>query len=88
MVVALAAAFPAANASAAAEASASASDVIVTASRQPQAAQDVLADNVVISAEQIALSGAASVTDLLRMQRGIEIASNGGSGANASVFMR
>ena len=90
LVVALAAAFPAASAFAAAEASASASasDVIVTASRQPQAAQDVLADNVVISAEQIALSGAASVTDLLRMQRGIEIASNGGSGANASVFMR
>ncbi|BBB66109.1 outer membrane protein [Undibacterium sp. YM2] len=61
---------------------------MITAGRQTQAAKDVLADNVVITAEDIAKSGAASVVDLLQQQRGIEIARNGGPGTTASVFMR
>ena len=63
-------------------------NVVVAAGRQAQVAKDVLADNLVISAEEIAKSGAVSVVDLLQKQRGIEITRNGGPGTNASVFMR
>lgn len=65
-----------------------AQNVVVTAGRQAQVAKDVLADNVVIGADEIATSGAVSVVDLLQKQRGIEIARNGGPGTTASVFMR
>jgi vitamin B12 transporter len=63
-------------------------DIIVTATRTPQAASEVLSDTVTIGAEEIARSGADSLTDLLARQRGIEVARNGGGGSNASVFMR
>lgn len=63
-------------------------NVIVTAGRQIQAAKDVLADNVVITAEDIAKSGASGIVDLLQQQRGIEIFRNGGPGTTASVMMR
>lgn len=86
--LAVAAAFPASSSFAQSISVATASSVIITAGRQPQAAIDVLADNVVITAEQIQHSGAASVVDLLQQQRGIEISRNGGPGNNSSVFMR
>ena len=63
-------------------------EVLVTANRAQQAAHDVLSDHVVISSDDIARSGARSVIDLLQMQRGIEVARNGGAGATASVFIR
>jgi vitamin B12 transporter len=63
-------------------------DVIITASRLPQVAKDVLADNVVITAEEIRKSGAISIVDLLQQQRGIEIGRNGGVGSVSSLFMR
>ncbi len=62
--------------------------VVVTASRAPQAAADVLSDNVTLSSEDIVRSGAGNIVDLLQKQRGIEVARNGGPGANASVFIR
>lgn len=62
--------------------------VVVTATRTPQIAQDVLSDNVVITSEEIAQSGQTSLVDLLQRQRGIEIARNGGPGTAASVFIR
>jgi vitamin B12 transporter len=62
--------------------------VIVTANRTPQRAQDVIPDTVVISSEDIARAGAGSVADVLRRQRGIEIARNGGAGTNTTVFLR
>lgn len=62
--------------------------VIVTASRQAQAASDVLADHVLISVDEIAKSGAATIVDLLQQQRGVEVARNGGAGTLASVFIR
>ncbi len=86
--LAIAAAFPSTFAFAQTAAVGAASSVVITAGRQTQAAKDVLADNVVITAEDIAKSGAASVVDLLQQQRGIEIARNGGPGTTASVFMR
>lgn len=65
-----------------------ANDVLITATRQVQAAKDVLADNVVINAEQIMKSGATSIVDLLQQQRGIEISRTGGAGSVSSIFIR
>ena len=62
--------------------------VIVTASRAPQAAADVLSDHVLLSSDDIVRSGAGNIIDLLQKQRGIEVARNGGPGTNASVFIR
>jgi vitamin B12 transporter len=64
------------------------SPVIVTATRTPQAAADVLSDNVYIGPEEIARAGVDSVIDLLQKQRGIEVTRNGGPGTSASVFIR
>jgi len=86
--LALAAAFPTSIVLAQTATVGAAASVMITAGRQTQAAKDVLADNVVISAEDIAKSGAASVVDLLQQQRGIEISRNGGPGTTSSVFMR
>lgn len=62
--------------------------VVVTAGRTPQIAQEVLADNVVISAEEIARAGQISLIELLQRKRGIEVTRNGGPGTSASVFVR
>ena len=62
--------------------------VVVTATRTPQLASEVLSDIVLIGPEEIARAGAGSVTDLLQRQRGIEVARNGGPGTNSSVFLR
>src|SRR5215510_4600420 len=62
--------------------------VIVTATRTPEDADDVLVPVIVIDRETIERSGAIDVADLLRFQAGIEIARNGGPGATTTVFMR
>lgn len=62
--------------------------VVVTATRMPQQAGEVIADTTVIHAEEIARSGAGSVADILQRQRGIEITRNGSAGAATSVFLR
>lgn len=62
--------------------------VVVTATRSPQYVRDVLSDTIVITSEEIAQSGQASLVDLLQRQRGIEITRNGGPGASSSVFIR
>jgi len=62
--------------------------MIVTATRTPTKANDVLADNVYISAEEIARAGQTSLVELLQQQRGVEISTTGGAGSSASVFLR
>lgn len=62
--------------------------ILVTATRTPQPASEVLSDIVLIGPEQIARFGAGSLTDLLQRQRGIEVARNGGPGTSSSVFIR
>lgn len=62
--------------------------VIVTAARAPQPSSDVLSDHVLISASDIARSGAGNVVDLLQKQRGIEITRNGGPGTTSQVYIR
>lgn len=62
--------------------------VLITATRTPQAARDIISDTLSIGPEEIARSGAGSITELLQRQRGIEVSRNGGPGTNASVFLR
>jgi len=62
--------------------------VIVTATRTPERADRVIADNTVIDRDEIARAGAGSVADVLARQRGIEIVRNGGPGASTSVYLR
>lgn len=62
--------------------------VLVTATRSPQTASEVLSDNLIISAEEIARSGAVSLTELLQKQRGIEVTRTGGPGTASQVFIR
>ena len=71
-----------------ANANSSINPVIVTATRTPTRANNVLADYVYIGPEEIADAGQSSLVQLLQRQRGVEISSNGGSGAIASVFLR
>ena len=62
--------------------------VVVTATRTPQLASEVLSDIVLIGPEEISRAGAGSMMDLLQRQRGIEVARNGGAGTTSSVFLR
>jgi vitamin B12 transporter len=60
--------------------------IIVTATRSKQPANEALSDTLLIGPEEVAR--AASLTDLLARQRGIEVARNGGPGTASSVFIR
>jgi len=62
--------------------------IIVTATRTPAKASDVLADNVYIGPEEIAQAGQTSLVELLQRQKGVTISSYGTGGSNASVFLR
>jgi vitamin B12 transporter len=62
--------------------------IIVTATRTPTKASDVLADNIYIGSEEIAQAGQTSLVELLQRQRGVEISNNGGPGSVASVYLR
>lgn len=62
--------------------------VVVTATRTPQKATDVLSDTVVITSEEITRSGQTNLLDLLQMKRGIEISRNGGAGTVSDVYLR
>lgn len=64
------------------------SPVLVTATRSATPVAEVLRDNLTISADDIARSGAGSLIDLLQRQRGIEVARNGGPGTSSAVFLR
>jgi vitamin B12 transporter len=62
--------------------------IIVTATRTPTKANEVLADNVYIGSEEIEQAGQTSLVELLQKQKGVTIASYGTGGSNASVFLR
>lgn len=62
--------------------------VVVTATRLPEEARDVLADHSTITSEEIARSGQTSLLELLQRQHGVEVASNGGPASASSVFLR
>jgi vitamin B12 transporter len=69
-------------------ADATAPSVVVTATRLPQPIASALSDVRVIDAEQIREAGAMSLVELLQVQAGVEIASNGGPGQTSNVFIR
>lgn len=63
--------------------------VVVTASRQAQRANEVLADITVLEADDLAQAGPNStVSDILARQPGIEIAGRGGPGTATEVMIR
>ena len=69
-------------------ASTSLNPVIVTATRTPTKAEDVLADFVYIGPEEIAQAAQTSLADLLQQQRGIQISGYGGNGNLTNVNLR
>ena len=62
--------------------------VTVTATRTPLIADQEVAPVVVITAQQIQLSGAQTIGELLQQYAGFDIASNGGPGQPTSLFLR
>ncbi|MCL4759819.1 MAG: TonB-dependent receptor [Rhodocyclaceae bacterium] len=62
--------------------------VVVTATRQKQRADEVIASIEVIDRETIERAGQSSLVDLLQSLTGVRIATSGGPGANASMFLR
>lgn len=63
-------------------------EVIVTATRTAQIADESLAPVIVIDRDEIARSGAQDVADLLRFHAGLDIGRNGGAGQATSLFIR
>jgi vitamin B12 transporter len=63
-------------------------EVVVTASRTSQARENVIGDVTVIERQEIERMGAGSVTDLLRMQPGVQISTNGGAGTASNIYLR
>lgn len=84
--LAVAAAFPCSAALASTDAVGE--TVVVTATRQQQRADEVLASVEVIDREQIERAGHSTLIDVLRTVPGLRVASNGGAGSNASLFIR
>lgn len=63
-------------------------EVLVTATRTPQVAQDALSAFTVITREQIELLQPRSIEDLLQGTDGLNIANSGGAGKLTSFFVR
>jgi len=63
-------------------------DIVVTASRVEQQRSKVIGDITVIERPAIERMGAGSFTDLLRLQPGVQISSNGGAGTSSNIFLR
>ncbi|MEE8389009.1 MAG: TonB-dependent receptor [Acidiferrobacterales bacterium] len=63
-------------------------EIIVTAARSAQTADEALASVSVINRKDIENSQAATVTELLRLEAGIDIARTGGPGQQTSLFLR
>lgn len=62
--------------------------VVVTATRQPMALDDLTLPVIVIDRAAIERNPGADVADLLRLHAGIDIGRNGGPGQTTSVFVR
>jgi vitamin B12 transporter len=62
--------------------------VVVTAARAPQTPEQLIADVVVIDAEQIDRAGPVGLAELLQRHAGVELSANGGTGQVSGVFLR
>lgn len=63
-------------------------EIVVTASRWEESAENVPQDLTVISREEIEKRGVPFVIDLLRLQPDLQIVQNGSPGTNATLLMR
>lgn len=63
-------------------------DVVVTATRTDQPRESVIADVTVLDQKTIQRAGQASLAELLQLQPGFEISTNGGPGKVANLFLR
>ncbi|MEO7935509.1 MAG: TonB-dependent receptor [Dokdonella sp.] len=63
-------------------------EVVVTATRVAQTVDDTLADVSIITRDDIEASATRDISDLLRLQGGIDIARTGGPGGQTSIFLR
>jgi len=62
--------------------------VVVTATRAPRTADETLASVTVLDEATLRRQDPASITDLLRGQPGVDVATNGSFGKNSSVYLR
>jgi len=63
-------------------------EVVITATRMPQALNRTIADTTVIDEQEIRDSGAADVPTLVRSLAGVEVAQSGGLGSQSGTYMR
>ena len=86
--LAVAAAFPAFSQSTVTTDEAVMATTVVTATRQVQRVDEVLASVDVITREEIERAGNRTLVELLASRPGVQVTSNGGAGATSSVFIR
>lgn len=63
-------------------------EIVVTATRTPVPLLDLTTDVTVLRSSDIRNSAAATLTQLLQYQPGVEITASGGPGSQSSVFLR
>lgn len=63
-------------------------EIVVTATRFAQTVDDTLADVSVITRDEIDASATRDISDLLRLEAGVDIARTGGPGGQTSIFLR
>ncbi len=63
-------------------------EVVVTATHFAQTIDDTLADVSVITRDDIEFSATRDLSDLLRLEAGVDIARTGGPGGQTSIFLR
>ncbi|MFV1996954.1 MAG: TonB-dependent receptor domain-containing protein [Acidiferrobacterales bacterium] len=63
-------------------------EIVVTATRTARIADETMASVIVITREQIELSQAIDVAELLKFHAGLDIGRNGGAGQATSIFIR
>ncbi len=63
-------------------------EVVVTAARVARTVNETLADVSIITRDDIQASATRDISDLLRLQAGVDIARTGGAGGQTSVFLR
>ena len=63
-------------------------EIVITATRIPQALNKTISDTTVLDEQEIRNSGASDVSTLLRSLAGVEVSQTGGLGSSANVYMR
>ncbi len=71
-----------------AQAASTLAETVVTASRTPTRADELVSDTVVIDRAQIEQQASRSLPEILQRVAGVQISANGGLGKSSSVFIR